>query len=82
MKVAKSTMTHEDIMSVVANCANAGSTLQHKSMVLSYHFVREHFYGDVVEIRKIGTNDNISDALTKGLDPSGLKNGVMPAMSE
>ena len=38
MKVKKPTIIYEDNMSVVINCTNPGSTLQHKSMALSYHF--------------------------------------------
>ena len=81
MKITKPTAMCEDNVSVVMNCTNPGSKLSHKSMDLSYHFVREHAYGDVVEIRKIGTNKNTSDALTKGLDSSAFNNCMLPVMS-
>ena len=53
MKVARQNIAHEDNMSVVIKSNNPGSTLQHKSMSLSCHFVREHCYVDVIEVRKI-----------------------------
>ena len=81
MKITKPTFTCEDKMSVAVNCSNPGGELSHTSMSSSYHFVREHSYGDVVEIRKIGSSENISDALTKGLDYSGFNNCEMPIMS-
>ena len=69
MKVSKPTVVSEDNMSVVINSTNPGSTLQHKSMALSCHVVREHCYGDVVEARKIDSDKNMSDALKKDLIP-------------
>ena len=81
MKVTKPAILYEDNMSVVINSTNPGSTLQHKSMALSYHFVREHCYGDVVEVRKIASENNTSDALTKGLDSSSFNSCIMPVMS-
>ena len=62
MKVTKPTVTHEDNALVVVNCANLESTLSLKSMSMSYHFVREHCHGGVAEIRKIGADDDVSDA--------------------
>ena len=81
MRVSTPTVVYEDNMSLVINITNPGSTLQHKSMTLSHHFVRERCYGDVVEVRKIASDKNFSDALTKGLDSSGLNNCIMPVMS-
>ena len=80
MKVTKPAITHEDNMSVVINITNPGSILQHKSIALSYHFVREHCYGDVVVVRKIASEDNVSDALTKGLESSVFNSCIMPVM--
>ena len=74
-------MIYEDVMLVVVNCTNPGRTLQDKSMTLSYHFLREHSYGCVEEIRKIGANGNVLDTLTKGLDSSRFKNCAMSVMS-
>ena len=81
MKLTKPIVAHEDNMSVVINSTNPGSTLQHESTSLSYHFIRERCYGNVVEVRKIASDKNTSDALTKGLDSSGFNNCAMPAMS-
>ena len=81
MKITKPTVIYEDNMSVVMNYTIPGSKLSYKSMALSYHFVREHAYGDVVEIRKIGTNKNISDAITKGLDSSAFNNYILSVMT-
>ena len=80
MHVTKPTVMCEDNMSVVVNRENPGSKLSHKSMALSCHFVREHSYVDVVEIRKIGSNENISDTLTKRLNSSGFNNFIIPVM--
>ena len=80
MKVTRPTITHEDNMSVVMNCTNPGSKLSHKSMALSHHFVREHSYGEVVEIRKVASNDNTSDVMTKGLDSASFNNCMLPIM--
>jgi Reverse transcriptase (RNA-dependent DNA polymerase) len=42
IKVAKPTPIFVDNMGVVLNASNPGSTLNKKSVALSYHFVREH----------------------------------------
>ena len=68
VKVAKATPIFVDNMSVVINASNPGSTLNKKSVALSYHFVREHVANDVVEIRKIDTTDNYADPFTKALN--------------
>ena len=72
---------HEENVSVVINCNNSGSTLQHKIIALSYHFVREILHSDVVQVRKIGIDNNVSNALTKGLDSSAFNNFIMLVMS-
>ena len=47
--------------SVVLNANNPGSSLNHKTVALSYHFVREHVANDVVVFRKIDTKKNYVD---------------------
>jgi hypothetical protein len=67
IKVAKSTPIFVDNMGVVLNASNPGSTLNKKSVALSYHFVREHVANSVIEIRKIDSADNYADPFTKAL---------------
>ena len=68
INVAKPTPIFVDNMGVVLNASNPGSTLNKKSVALSYHFVREHVANDVVEIRKIDSADNYADPFTKALN--------------
>jgi hypothetical protein len=67
VKITKSTPVFVDNMSVVLNASNPGSTLNKKSVALSYHFVREHVANSVIEIRKIDSADNYADPFTKAL---------------
>ena len=55
-------------MGVVINASNPASSLNKKSVALAYHFVREHHAGKVIDVRKIDTKDNYSDALSKPLN--------------
>jgi Reverse transcriptase (RNA-dependent DNA polymerase) len=66
--ITKATPIFVDNMSVVLNASNPGSTLNKKSVALSYHFVREHMANSVVEIRKIDSTDNYADPFTKALN--------------
>eukprot|EP00957_Ditylum_brightwellii_P117367 8951065-Ditylum_brightwellii.AAC.1 len=56
-----------DNVSVVLNALNPGSTLNKKTVALSYHFVREHVTNGVIEIRKNDSEDNFADPFTKPL---------------
>ena len=67
IQVNKVTPIYVDNMGVVLNASNLGSTLNKKSVALSYHFVREHVANDVIEIRKIDSADNFADPFTKAL---------------
>jgi len=67
IKVNKTTPIFVDNMGVVLNASNPGSTLNKKSVALSYHFVREHVANSAIEIRKIDTADNYADPFTKAL---------------
>jgi hypothetical protein len=67
IKVSRPTPIFVDNMSVVLNATNPGSTLNKKTVALSYHFVREHVANEVVEIRKIASEDNFADPFTKAL---------------
>ena len=67
-------------MSVLINTTEPSSTLKKKYIALAYHFCREQVAADVVEIRKIDTKSNLSDALTKGLDSTSLNNCFGPIM--
>ena len=80
IRVTKPTIICEDNMSVVLSSSNPGSTLQHKSIALSYHFVREYVSGEVAETRKVHISQNIANALTKGLDSSRFYNCMILIM--
>ena len=67
IRVTKPTPIFVDNMGVVLNASNPGSTLNKKSVALSYHFVREHVANSVIEIRKIDSADNYADPFTKAL---------------
>ena len=68
VKVSKPTSIYVDNMSVVLNASNPGSTLNKKTVALSYHFVREHVANDVCKILKINTKENYADPLSKALN--------------
>jgi hypothetical protein len=67
IKVGKSTPIFVENMGVVLNVSNPGSTLNKKSVALSYNFVQDHVANDVMEIRKIDTADNYADPFTQAL---------------
>ena len=54
-------------MSLVLNANNNGSTLNKKTVALSYHFIREHVANNVVDVRKIHTSGNFVEPFTKPL---------------
>ena len=81
MRITKPTVIYEDSMSVVMNCTIPGSKLSHKSMTLLYHFARGYAYGKVVEIRKIGISENISNDMTKELDSSAFNNCILSVIT-
>eukprot|EP00957_Ditylum_brightwellii_P150583 11466114-Ditylum_brightwellii.AAC.1 len=64
-KVLAPTLIFVDNMSVVLNALDPGSTLNKKTVALSYHFVREHVTNDVIKISKIDSEDNFADPFTK-----------------
>ena len=74
MKVTKPTTIYVDNKSVFLNAANPASTLNKKAIALAYHFVREHQFGKVVNIRHICSEDNYADILTKGLNSTQHRN--------
>ena len=67
IKVYKPTPIFVESISVVLNATNPGSTVNNKTVVLSYRFVRGHVANNVVEVRKIHTSENISYSFTKPL---------------
>jgi hypothetical protein len=67
VQVTQPTVIWVDNMGVVLNASNPGSTLNKKSIALSYHFIREHAAGKVISIRKIDTKDNYANPMTKAL---------------
>ena len=72
VKVEKPTPIYVDNMSVVLNASNPGSTLNKKAIALSYHYTREHMANNVIEIRKIESEQNYSDPMTKALNSANL----------
>ena len=67
VKVSKPTPIYVDNMGVVINATDPASSLNKKAVALSYHFVREHQAGKVIQVLKIPTADNFADPLTKAL---------------
>ena len=68
VKVTKPTVIYCDNMGVVINCSDPSSGLNKKTIALAYHFTREHIANNVVEIRKIHSDDNYADPLTKAVN--------------
>ena len=65
-------------MSIILNSIIPGSNLQHKSMALLYHFCHKYVVGSVVEVRYVKSKENLSNALTKGLDSTDFHNYFIP----
>lgn len=66
--VTKPTDIYVDNKSVLINATNPASSLNKKSVALSYHFVCQHQAGKVVSIYHIASKDNYDDILTKPLN--------------
>jgi len=62
------TLLYCDNQSVVHNAQHPESTLKKKHISISFHKIREAVAAGVVEIHKIGTNENLADVLTKPLN--------------
>ena len=56
IKVSKPILIFVDNMIVMLNTNNPGISLNKKPVALSYHFVREHFSNNIVEVIKIHTS--------------------------
>jgi hypothetical protein len=72
MKITKATKIYGDNLGVVNNCTSDSSMLKKKHVAVAYHLVREAVAAGMVEIRKIGTQDNLADMFTKGLPATTL----------
>ena len=81
VKVTKPTTICCDNKAVVTNTTEAGSTLKKKYLALSYHFCREHFAANVVDIRWIEGKHNIADAMTKALATTSFHTHMNKIMS-
>ena len=66
--VSEATEIYADNMGVILNTTNPGSTLNKKHVALAYHFCREHMTAGVVRVRKVHTDDNFADSMTKALN--------------
>ena len=71
-KVSISTPMFVESMSVVLNATNPGINLNKKTIVLCYHFVREHVANNIVEVRKINTINNFADPFSTPLASNDL----------
>ena len=67
VKVSKPAIIYGDNLSAITNVTVPGSTLNKKYLALAYHFCREHFSANIVNIRKIDGKDNFADPFTKPL---------------
>ena len=64
IKIYKPTPVFVESISVVLNATNPGITLNNKTVVLSYRFVRGHVANNVVEVTKIHTRENFVNPFT------------------
>ena len=55
-------------MGVLINSTDPSSGLNKKTIALAYHFTREHIANNVVEVRRIDTEDNYADPMTKAVN--------------
>jgi len=67
VKVSKPAIIYGDNLGAITNATVPGSMLSKKYLALAYHFCREHFSAEIVNIRKIDGKDNYSDPFTKAL---------------
>ena len=67
IQISKPAVIYGDNLSDITNTIEPGSALKKKHIVLAYHFCREHYSGNVVDIRNINAKDNYSDPFTKAL---------------
>lgn len=65
--VTKPVIIYGDNLSAITNTITPGSALSKKYLALSYHFCREYYSANVVDIRKIDTKENYADPFTKAL---------------
>jgi hypothetical protein len=57
-----------DNMSVVTNTSHADSPLKHLMYGAAYHFIREALCMEIIDVIHVGTNENLVDIFTKGLN--------------
>ena len=53
---------------MVINSTNPVSSINKTTIALSYHSTREHVANNVVQIRKVDTEDKYADPLTRALN--------------
>ena len=58
----------------------AGSILSKKYLALAYHFYREYFLAEIVDIRWVNTKHNLANAITKALNTSEFYSLINQAM--
>ena len=52
---------------VVINATEDGSTLRNKYLDLAYHYCRDNFSSELVDVRWVDGKHNLDDAMTKVL---------------
>ena len=70
VKVTKPSRIWADNRSTIISSTEPGSALKNKMVAMSYHTVREHYAGKVVDICYVGTEDNYADPMTKAVPSS------------
>ena len=65
--ITKPVIIYGDNLSAITNTITPGSALSKKYLALSYHFCREYYSANIVDIRKIDTKENYADPFTKAL---------------
>ena len=81
IKVTRPTIIYGDNLSAITNATIPGSALKKKYLALSYHFCREYYSANIVDIRKITYKDKHADANTKAL-ASGEFHGFIDELME
>ena len=59
VKISSLTKIYCDNKAVVTNTTTAGSILSKKYLTLAYHFCREHFLAEIVNIRWVNTKQRL-----------------------
>ena len=67
MKVDTPTTAKYGNKAAVINNSEVGSTLSNKCLALNYHYCRDNFSAQLVDVRWVDGKHNLYDAMTKAL---------------